>query len=72
MRLNHHKGRLSGLSKELLRTWQDTQEVWQDRKCREFDQTYMQPLFDSVDHAVAAIDDLDRILQKLRNDCENE
>ena len=61
-----------GLSKELLRTWQETQEPWRDQKSREFDKTYMQPLFDSVDHASAAMDDLDKVLRKLRSDCEIE
>ncbi len=72
MSLNHHRGRLSGLSKELLKTWQETQEIWRDQKCREFDRTHMQPLFDAVDHAVSSMEDLDKILKKLRNDCESE
>jgi len=70
MSLNHSKGRLVGLSRELLRVWQETQESWRDQKAREFDTVYMQPMFDAVDHASAAIEDLDKILQKLRQDCE--
>lgn len=70
MSLNHSKGRLVGLSRELLRVWQDTQESWRDQKGREFDNLYMQPLFDAVDHASAAIEDLDKLLHRLRQDCE--
>lgn len=70
MSLNHSKGRLVGLSRELLRVWQETQESWRDQKAREFDTVYMQPMFDAVDHASAAIEDLDKILQRLRQDCE--
>jgi len=70
MSLNHSKGRLVGLSRELLRVWQDTRESWRDEKAREFDSVYMQPMFDAVDHASAAIDDLDKVLQRLRQDCE--
>jgi hypothetical protein len=70
MSLNHSKGRLVGLSRELLRTWQDTQDAWRDEKGREFDKVYMQPLLDSVDHAAAAIEDLDKMLKRLRQDCE--
>lgn len=70
MSLNHSKGRLVGLSRELLRNWQSTQETWQDAKSREFDSHYMQPMFDAVDHAAAAIDELDKIIQRLRQDCE--
>jgi len=70
MSLNHSKGRLVGLSRELLRVWQETQESWRDQKGREFDNLYMQPLFDAVDHASAAIEDLDKLLHRLRQDCE--
>lgn len=70
MSLNHSKGRLVGLSRELLRVWHDTQDSWRDAKAREFDSTYMQPMFDAVDHAAAAIEDLDKVLQRLRQDCE--
>lgn len=72
MALNNSKSRLNGISRELLKTWQETQELWRDQKCREFDTTTMQPLFDSVDHALAAMDDLDKVLHKLRSDCESE
>lgn len=70
MSLNHSKGRLVGLSRELLRSWQETQEHWRDEKAREFDTTYMQALLDAVDHAAAAMDGLDKMLQRLRHDCE--
>ncbi|MEM9016607.1 MAG: hypothetical protein AAGC68_06305 [Verrucomicrobiota bacterium] len=60
------------LSREFLQTWQSTQDTWQDQKAREFDVSYMQPLFDSVDNAVAAIEDLDKVLHQLRKDCEIE
>jgi len=70
MSLNHSKGRLVGLSRDLLRIWQETQDSWRDQKGREFDSTYMQPMFDAVDHAATAIDDLDKVLKKLKDDCE--
>lgn len=59
-----------GLSRDLLRTWQETQESWRDQKGREFDSTYMRPMFDAVDHAATALDDLDKLLKKLKDDCE--
>lgn len=70
MSLNHSKGRLVGLSRDLLRIWQETQDSWRDQKGREFDAVYMQPMLDAVDHAATAIDDLDKILSKLKDDCE--
>lgn len=70
MSLNNSRGRLVGISRELMKEWQATQEVWRDRKGREFDRDYMQPLFDAVDNAAVAIDDLEKLLRKLRDDCE--
>ncbi len=70
MSLHSSRTRLAGLSKELNRQWQDTQPVWRDAKGKEFDSTYMQLLFDNVDNAVAAMEDLDKVLKKLRQDCE--
>ncbi|MDF1852363.1 MAG: hypothetical protein P1U85_16100 [Verrucomicrobiales bacterium] len=72
MSLSNSRNRLTGISRELLKQWQDTQEVWNDRKCREFDTQYMQPLMDAVDNASVAMQDLDKILNKLRADCEYE
>ena len=70
MSLHSSRSRLAGISKELSRQWQDTQQVWRDTKGKEFDSSYMQPLFDNVDNAVAAMEDLDKVLKKLRQDCE--
>ena len=71
MSLNSNRSRIAGLSRELLRSWQETQEVWRDQKGREFDKVYMQPLFDAVENAGLAVDDLEKLLKKLRNDCES-
>lgn len=70
MSLNNSRGRLVGTSRELLRSWQETQQYWHDRKAKEFDATYMQPLFDAVENASTAMDDLEKMLKKLRKDCE--
>ena len=63
---------MMGLSRELLKSWQETQGIWRDRKADEFDRTYMQPLFDATDNAVTAMGDLEKMLTKLRRDCETE
>ncbi len=70
MSLNNSRGRLVGISRELLKSWQETQQFWHDRKGKEFDSNYMQPLFDAVDNASSAMDDLEKLLKKLRKDCE--
>ena len=72
MSLNHSRGRLIGLSRELQKEWNETLDVWMDRKGQEFERDYMDPLLDAVTHACEAVEDLDRILRKLREDCEIE
>ncbi len=70
MSLQHNRSRLSGLSRELSRAWDETGEQWRDRKRAEFDEAYMRPLFDSIENAVAAMEDLDKVLKKIRQDCD--
>jgi hypothetical protein len=57
-------------TKELSRKWEDTKESWQDAKSREFEQKYLLDLMASVDRAVPVFDDLDRLLSRVRSDCE--
>ena len=70
MSMSANKSRLAGLTKELLLKWQETRESWQDAKSLEFERQYMAELSSDVDSAVTVIEQLDKILVKLRNDCE--
>ena len=72
MSLHQPKARLAGVSKEFRRKWLDLKDDWRDSKCREFEEKYLVELFDGVDNAVSAIEDLDKILKKLRDDCDVE
>jgi hypothetical protein len=62
--------RLAMLTKELLLKWRETRESWKDAKSAEFERRYMDELQGSVDNAVTVIDKLDKILSKIRKDCE--
>jgi hypothetical protein len=62
--------RLAGITKELRAQWHDTKACWKDAKCQEFEQKYMEELFASVDRAVTVIEQLDKLLTKVRSDCE--
>lgn len=70
MSMTANKSRLSGLTKELVLRWQDTREAWQDAKSLEFERQYVAELIADVDSAVAVIEQLDKVLAKLRSDCE--
>ncbi len=62
--------RLAGLTKELRVQWLNTKAYWKDAKCEEFERKYMEELFASVDRAVTVIEQLDKLLNKVRTDCE--
>ncbi len=62
--------RLAGLTKELRMQWLNTKAYWKDAKCEEFERKYMEELFASVDRAVTVMEQLDKLLTKVRTDCE--
>jgi thymidylate synthase len=70
MSLTANKARIAGLTKEFLARWEQTKETWQDAKSREFEQKYLEELQASVDKTVTIIDQLEKLLNKVRNDCE--
>ncbi|MFT5470798.1 MAG: hypothetical protein ACI8UO_005929 [Verrucomicrobiales bacterium] len=72
MRLNSSKSRLGSVSKELKRQWESTKIAWRDQKADEFEQRYLVALFDAAENALAAIDKLDKVITKVRNDCKEE
>jgi len=64
------KARLAGVTKALFTQWDQTRESWRDAKSAEFEFHYLRELKSDVDKAVAAMEEVEKILAKLRNDCE--
>jgi hypothetical protein len=62
--------RLSGITKELRAQWLDTKAYWKDAKSQEFERRYMEELLASVDRTVTVIEQLDKLLTKIKSDCE--
>ncbi len=62
--------RLEAITKELHAQWQLTKDYWADAKSLEFEQKFMEDLFASVNRSVAAIDQLDKLIAKIKKDCE--
>jgi uncharacterized protein YeaO (DUF488 family) len=62
--------RLAGITKELRAQWADTKAHWKDAKSLEFEHRYMEELLASVDRTVAVMEQLDKLLTKIRTDCE--
>jgi hypothetical protein len=62
--------KLSALSKALAVKWDETKNHWRDDKSQEFERQYMEELFNNVDKAVMVMEQLDKLLAKVRHDCE--
>jgi len=62
--------RLAALTKELRVQWHQTRESWADDKAREFEQRFLAELFAGVDKTVTVIEQLDKLLANIRQDCE--
>jgi hypothetical protein len=70
MSLRNSGTRLAMLTKELMLKWRETRQFWQDAKSEEFEKKYLDELQGSVDSAVTVIDKLDKLITKIRKDCE--
>jgi hypothetical protein len=68
--MNANASRLSGITRDLWGQWQQTKVYWRDAKAQEFEEKYLAELFASVDKTVGVIEQLDKLLQKIRSDCE--
>ncbi|RFC44183.1 MAG: hypothetical protein DVB23_002391 [Verrucomicrobia bacterium] len=61
---------LAGMTKELMRVWDETTVSWRDAKADEFSQTYLLPIAESVESLAVAAEKLDRVIRQIRVDCE--
>ncbi|MEN9576336.1 MAG: hypothetical protein RL514_4191 [Verrucomicrobiota bacterium] len=70
MSLNPTRTRLATLTKQLSLRWKETREHWQDGRAADFEQRYLDELFNQVNVTGASIEALDHALAKIRRDCE--
>jgi hypothetical protein len=70
MSVTANKARLVALTRTLSLQWQETKNYWHDEKSQEFERKYMAQLLHEVDKAAAICDQLDRIMNEARSDCE--
>jgi hypothetical protein len=70
MNLSGNRGRLVGLTREISLQWDETKNSWRDAKSSEFEQRFMTELVAHTGRAVSVLEQLDKLLQKVRSDCE--
>ena len=63
-------GSLTQAARILTIEWERTKESWRDAKSIEFEQRYLVDLPVQIAGAVNAMEELDMLLKKVRNDCE--
>lgn len=64
------KARLSGLHKQLHAAWEETRATWSDAKSQEFHDRYMVELAAEVEKTLVAMDGLDALMRKVKDECE--
>ena len=65
-----NRARLEGLTKELLMHWHETKAYWKDAKSEEFENKYLLELKASVEKTVTVIEQLDKLVSRIKRDCE--
>ena len=70
MSVGSNRAAIVTMTKELSREWEATKEAWMDEKRVEFEEHYIDPLRAQVRAAVSTLGELDKLLRKVRSDCE--
>lgn len=70
MKLTGSKSVLNDATRRLLADWARTKDTWLDRKAAEFEKTYLGDLPERVNASLRAIEELDKLLVQIHNDCD--
>jgi hypothetical protein len=70
MNLSGNRGRLIGLTRDISLQWDEVKNSWRDAKSEEFERRFMNELAAHTSRAVSVLEQLDKLLQKVRSDCE--
>lgn len=62
--------RLTALTKELFREWEQTRQFWNDDKSREFEERFINELMAGARQTTNSIEILEQVLNKVRSECE--
>lgn len=65
-----NSAKLTALTRDLFNKWQETKNHWRDVKSEEFERQYIEELLHSVDKAASVMEQLDKLLVKVKKDCE--
>ena len=58
------------LTRQLAVAWEETRQHWHDGKSEEFEKRFVDELISTVDRVAPVFDELQRVLNRIRNECE--
>jgi hypothetical protein len=61
---------LARATKDLFLKWEATKRAWRDAKADQFESDYLAELQTGVDRAVPIFDELDKLVDRVRSECE--
>ena len=61
---------LAAATKQLWRHWDDVGHEWRDAKAEEFERKYLEELQATVDRAGVVLNQVEKILSQVREECE--
>lgn len=70
MSLSGNRTRLTMITRELSNQWQQTKEHWKDAKSQEFERKYIKELLAGVDRTGPVVEQLDKLVTRIRRECE--
>ncbi len=70
MNIRGSASNLAQAMKDIMIKWEQTRESWRDSKSEEFQSHYLEHLPAHIARAMAAMEELDGLLRKVRKDCE--
>jgi hypothetical protein len=70
MGVHEGRGQLSKIMKDLTLQWHETRMSWDDARSHEFEKTVLEPLEADLRQAVAAMDHMSGLLNRIYSECE--
>jgi len=70
MGVHEGRGQLSKIMRELSLHWHETKMTWQDSRSKEFEKNVLEPLEADLKTAVAAMDQMSNLLNRIYTECE--
>jgi hypothetical protein len=70
MNLSSNGQVIAAITKDLALRFHELQHTWRDAKSNELEERFLYPLTSSVDRALPAFETLQKLLSKVREDCE--